>query len=391
MPPFTRRIAFAITALLAIAGAGCAGDPAAADPQLQDSAIGAATTQAASSTTSEAATSTTATTTTTSTTTTTTTTLPPITLGFAGDTSFTHGLSGRDPLGDIEDLLSGPDFMVVNLETTVAEPDVGTPFPKRFIFKSPPESVELLTEAGIDFVQLANNHTLDYGRPALLRTLELLDEGNLPHVGAGTDPEAAYAPVVVDVEGWKIAFVAFSRVPCDWSASGENTRPEVAWTCPAFEREAALSVAGAAATDADLVIVLVHWGIEGDHCPQQYQWDLASQWNELGADFVVGGHPHVLQGVARLGDGWLILSNGNFAFPSARSGSSYTALFEFGVDSDGSSSLTAHPVRIVDGRPRPASDGERSEILDGLSRWSFGLDFTEDGAAVPSETAGACG
>jgi poly-gamma-glutamate synthesis protein (capsule biosynthesis protein) len=328
---------------------------------------------------------------TTTTTTTTTTTLPPITIGFGGDTSFTHGLAERDPLGDVADLLTGPDLMVVNLETTVAEAGLGTAAPKRFVFKSPPETVGLLTGAGIDLVQLANNHTLDYGRPALLRTLELLEEGGLPFVGAGADPEAAYGPELVDVAGWNIAFVAFSRVPCDWAASGENTRPEVAWTCPGFEREAALAVAAAEQSGADLVVVLVHWGIELDHCPQHYQWDLATQWEALGADIIVGGHPHVLQGVTRIGDGWLVMSTGNFAFPSARERSSYSALFEFEIDASGVGSVVAHPIRIVDGRPRPAGEAERQEILDGLSRWSFGLEFDETGLAAPTDEAGACG
>jgi poly-gamma-glutamate synthesis protein (capsule biosynthesis protein) len=312
-----------------------------------------------------------------------------ITLGFAGDTSFTHDLDERDPLGDITAELSAPDLMVVNLETTVAESDVGTRVDKTYTFKSPPRSVDLLVDAGIDAVQLANNHTLDFQRPALLRTLELLDAGDVAYAGAGPDPDAAYAPRFLQVKDWTIGLVAFSRVPCDWSASGENTRPEVAWTCDPFVVDAMASVEAAAAA-SDLVVVMVHWGIERDHCPQSYQRDLAEAWAAIGADLVIGGHPHVLQGVERIGDTWLVNSTGNFAFPSAREASARSAMFEFTVTED-DVSLRAIPLRITGGRPHPATGDDAAAILQDLSRWSFGWDFDDDGVAMVTDAESACG
>jgi poly-gamma-glutamate synthesis protein (capsule biosynthesis protein) len=321
---------------------------------------------------------------------TTTTVAPkrPIVLGFAGDTSFTNGLDARDPFGDVIAELSAPDLMAVNLETTVAEVEVGTRVDKEFTFKSPPHSIELLTAAGIDAVQLANNHTLDFMRPAMLRTLELLDQADLPHAGAGTDPDAAYAPTFLDVGDWRIGVVAFSRVPCDWSASGENTRPEVAWTCDVFVDDAAAAV-GRAAGGADVVVVMVHWGIEGDHCPQPFQRQLAQAWADAGADLVIGGHPHVLQGVERVGDAWLVNSTGNFAFPSARDATARTAIFEFTV-SDDETTLHVIPVRVASGRPAPATGDDAASILSDLGRWSFGYVFDDSGAAIPTDEPSDC-
>lgn len=335
----------------------------------------------------------TTTSTTTTTTTPTTTTLPPkptIVLGFAGDTSFTHNLHAYDPLGDITTELSAPDAMFVNLETTIAEPEVGTQVTKEYTFKSPPESVQLLTDAGIDAAQLANNHILDFQRPALLRTLELLDAGGLPYAGAGTDPETAYAPRYIDVNGWTIGLVALSRVPCSWSAAGENTRPEVAWTCDPFVDDGVAAVAEAT-SNADLVVVMVHWGIERDHCPQPYQRELAEAWVDAGADLVIGGHPHVLQGVDRIGDAWLVNSTGNFAFPSARQATARSALFEFTVSEDEGISLRVLPVSIAAGRPFPATDAAAASILEDLGRWSFGYAFDETGHAIATDEPGSCG
>ena len=237
-------------------------------------------------------------------------------------------------------------------------------------------------------MQLANNHMLDFERPALLRTLELLDEGGVAHAGAGADPEAAYAPRYVDVGDWTIGLVALSRVPCSWSASGENTRPEVAWTCDPFILDGMAAVLEAS-LNSDLVVVMVHWGIERDNCPQPYQRDLASAWAEVGADLIIGGHPHVLQGVEQIGDAWLVHSTGNFAFPSARGPSARSAMFEFTVAED-DISLRAIPVRITSGRPAPASGDDAAAILRDLGRWSFGFTFDEAGNAMPTDEAGGC-
>ena len=209
------------------------------------------------------------TTTSTTTTSTTTTTLPPIVIAFGGDTSFTHGLDRRDPFGEVTELLASPDLMLVNLETTIAERSVGSPLDKEFTFKSPPGAVNLLVDAGIDGVQLANNHIEDFRQPALRRTLELLDEGGVPHAGVGLNADSAYATWLFEVEGWTVGLVAFSRIPCGWARSGVNTRPEVAWTCSAFVEDTVRAVSMASKL-ADVVVVMVHWGIELSHCPERY-------------------------------------------------------------------------------------------------------------------------
>ena len=111
-----------LATVVALALAACASDPNA------EAGTVATTVPTPASVTAAPTTTVPATTTTVPPTTTTTTTLPPkdpVVLGFAGDTSFTHSLHARDPLGDIVAELSAPDARFVNLETTVAESDVG--------------------------------------------------------------------------------------------------------------------------------------------------------------------------------------------------------------------------------------------------------------------------
>ena len=272
---------------------------------------------------------------------------PPIVLGFAGDTSFTNGLAERDPFGDFLELLQNPDFFMVNLETTVAHPSVGrAPVPKKFLFRSPPESLDLLVAAGVDAVGLANNHTLDFGPEALEQTLAELDARSLAHAGAGVDASSAYEPLIVDVGEWTIGLVSLSRVPCDWSASGE----------------------------------------ENEVCPSPFMLELEQRMAELGVDVVINGHPHVLQGVTswpRSGGGQMIAahSSGNFAFPSARGVNTNSAVFLVSVAEEGVS-LRLEPVRVNGGVLSVPSDDQRSAILEQVNSVSHGWEVDDFGVMI---------
>lgn len=378
-------------ACLAFALAACSADIDTSPVPSTENAAGSESTNASTSAVVQqsvapatAAPSTLATTTTTSTT---TTTLPPITVGFAGDTSFTHGLDGRDPLGDVADELSTPDVMVLNLETTVAEADVGSAIEKRFTFKSPPVTGRLLAEAGVDVAALANNHALDYGPAAVVRTIEILGEAGVATAGTGRSRDEAYEALRLDISGWDLAILSFSRVPCDAPEPGESYIDEVAWACPQFDHLTIGAVAAAA--DADFTVVMVHWGIQREVCPAQHQRELAASWIEAGADAIVGSHPHVLQGVEQIDGAWVVHSTGNFAFPSARNASSYSAMFVMTIG-DGETKLEAIPIRIEQGRPVLAI-ASREGIINDLTRRSFGYKFGEDGSAITSVDTGSCG
>ena len=69
---------------------------------------------------------------------------------------------------------------------------------------------------------------------------------------------------------------------------------------------------------ADLVIACCHWGIEGDHYPNDYQQKLAHQVIDWGADLLVGTHPHVLQGMELYNGKMICYSLGNFCFGGNR-------------------------------------------------------------------------
>ncbi|MFU8875738.1 CapA family protein [Micromonospora sp. SL4-19] len=228
---------------------------------------------------------------------------PPVELrlAFAGDVHFT-GRTLRlldDPqtaFGRIASVLRDADLTLVNLETAVT--DRGTPQPKRFQFRSPETAYSALRAAGIDAVSIANNHSLDYGQVGLLDTLDAAADANFPVFGAGRNADAAYAPWLTTVKGVRIAVLGMSQVhelAAQWKAT--ETRPGIAM---AFDEARAVAAVQAARKQADLVIVFMHWGVEGNSCPTGEMKTFAREMAAGGADVVIGTHAHTL-----LADGWL--------------------------------------------------------------------------------------
>lgn len=222
-------------------------------------------------------------------------------LVFAGDVHFTgrtRPLLDEPPtaFGSIARVLRDGDLTLVNLETAVT--DRGTPEPKTYHFRAPASAFAALRGAGVDAVTIANNHALDYGRVGLLDTLDAARAARFPVFGAGRDVTEAYTPWLTTVAGTRIAVVGLSQVHNlaeQWKPTA--TRPGIAM---AFDRERVVGAVAAARRQADLVIVFMHWGIEGNPCPSGEMQALARTLAGAGADIVVGTHAHTL-----LADGWL--------------------------------------------------------------------------------------
>jgi len=241
-----------------------------------------------------------------------------VTLAFAGDVHFENRVDQllADPtttLGPAAAQLAVADLAMVNLETPIT--DRGTPEPKPYLFRARKAAVPALVGAGIDVVTLANNHTLDYGRQGLADTIAAAKQGGLATVGAGANADEAYQPLRVTVRGVRIAILAFSQV--DELAQQWAAQPDRAGIAMAFDTERVQAAMRQARVDSDLVIVLAHWGTEGDSCPNPRQRTFASLLVTAGADVIVGAHAHVLQGAGRFGGAYIAYGLGDFLWYSS--------------------------------------------------------------------------
>ena len=278
-----------------------------------------------------------------------------VTLAFAGDVHFT-GRTARllsDPataFGPVAAVLRAADFTAVNLETSVTSR--GAPQPKTYHFRTVPAAFTALRDAGVDLVTMANNHVLDYGPVGLADTLAAARAARFPYVGIGTDAAAAWAPYVTTVKGMRIAVVGVSQVAelaSSWVAT--DSRPGEA---NAIDLARTLAAVRAARRLAPTVIVFMHWGTEGEACPDPNQLSLARKLAAAGASIIVGAHAHMLQGSGWLGHTFVAYGLGNFLWWE-RSYSTATGVLELTVRPH--AALTARFIpAVVSGTGQPVPD-----------------------------------
>lgn len=245
-----------------------------------------------------------------------------ITLLFAGDVYLSdHVLRAWETAGGISGVLDEgyreeihkADFFMVNQEFPFSSRGSQAP-DKQFTFRLPPERVEIFREMGINGVTLANNHALDFGQDALLDSCTVLDGVGILHTGAGEDLESAGREISVELSGKRIAMIGATRViPVSSWAAGNGHPGMLATYDPAVLLERIRQLK----ENHDYVIVYVHWGIERDEMPQEYQRTLGRQYIDAGADLVIGAHPHVLQGIEYYEGKPVVYSLGNFVFGSS--------------------------------------------------------------------------
>ena len=282
--------------------------------------------------------------------------------GRAGDLIAKEGPEA--PFAGVHEILRRADLAVGNLECALATS--GEAADKQFTFRGAPEAARALAAAGFDLVTLANNHSVDFGPRALLETMESLRRQNIRSVGAGADIAEARRSACFSFEPGpvKVAILAFSNMlPTSFYATAE--RPG---TNPARLGAIAQEVAAARA-EADIVIVLFHWGTELSPKPSPSQRLLAKAAVDAGADLVVGHHPHVLQGLERRGSALIAYSLGNFLFPS-RERTRQTVILSYRPRRDGSARVQLIPCLIEGYRPRVAPERARRSILSAVAKLS---------------------
>jgi poly-gamma-glutamate capsule biosynthesis protein CapA/YwtB (metallophosphatase superfamily) len=183
--------------------------------------------------------------------------------------------------------LSGADLTIANLETTLA----GKPFSGYPAFSSPDELVTGMLNAGIDIVGTANNHCCDRGRTGIERTVSILDSLGMMHMGSYKNAETYRRsnPMIVNTRGFRLAFVNYTY------GTNNNPVPENN-VVSLIEKDRLLADMKAAHDSAvDMTIVFIHWGIEYQRAPNDFQKDIAATLFANGADIIIGSHPHVIQ------------------------------------------------------------------------------------------------
>lgn len=307
-------------------------------------------------------------------------------INFAGDTIFSGKVAdkmnqnGIDyPFKYVKDLFQKDDLTILNLETPVTTRGIGAKN-KQFVFKAHPDAIKAMKDAGVDAVNVANNHTLDQGEQGLLDTLDHLKANNIPFAGAGRNSDEAYAPVYIERKGMKIALFGFTRVLPELGWNARAGRPGLAGV---YNEDVNLAVKSIqdARKKANLIIVVAHWGKERVTVPDNNQTTLAHSFIEAGADLVIGGHPHVLQGVEQYKGKWIAYSTGNFIFTKAtnRPKTWDTAVFQARCTTKGNCDLRMIPYFTEIGQPVPKNAADGAKLIKEIDSLSPGVNIDANG------------
>lgn len=227
-------------------------------------------------------------------------------LVFLGDFCVTDG--EMPTLGTtLRELIGSADLVSINLEAPITKPGYNV-LPKVGPAIGQPESVLASLKAwGVNFFVLANNHIMDYGSEGLRNTLNVADE--VPILGAGMSFESAYQAHYVTLKGTRIALLAFSEGQFGaLLEKSSSVQAGYAW----IDHPAARASIVEAKSRADIVIVQAHAGLEMVSLPLPEWRERYREFIDLGADLVIGHHPHVIQGSESYKGKVIHYSLGNF-------------------------------------------------------------------------------
>ncbi|MGI6070792.1 MAG: CapA family protein [Blautia sp.] len=248
-------------------------------------------------------------------------------------------------------IFSADDLTIVNMEGTLTDSEERED--KQFAFKADASYADILKDGSVEAANLANNHSHDYGDQSYEDTKAALDAAGITHFGY---EETA----MMDIKGIKVGLVGIYELKDH------------------LEREQQLrdNIAKVKEDGAQLVIVTFHWGNEKETVPDSNQTQLGHVAIDAGADLVVGHHPHVLQGIEKYKDRFIVYSLGNFCF----GGNAYpsdldTMIYQqtFTISSDGVAKDDA--IRLIpcaisgaydynDYQPALCEGEEKQRILD---------------------------
>lgn len=213
------------------------------------------------------------------------------------------------PFLKIKDFLNSADLVFGNLEGPIS--DRGANQGSIYSFRADPKAVVGLRLAGFKVLSLANNHIFDWGAPALLQTIELLDQNDIFSAGVGGDYDSANRILVLQEKEIKFGFFAMTNLYPDSLAA---TKDSPGISNPDFGVLANVIKAAKAEDLIDFMVVSLHWGNEYEKEPEPWQVEQAHELADAGADLVIGHHPHVVQSFERYGDSLIFYSLGNFVF-----------------------------------------------------------------------------
>ncbi|HHV96404.1 MAG TPA: CapA family protein [Clostridiaceae bacterium] len=221
------------------------------------------------------------------------------------------------PFRQVVDVLRQGDIVFANLEGPITESTKSLDPNGKIVLKHPEKATEGIKYAGINVLNLANNHIMDYYEKGLLDTIEILQKHGITYAGAGKNIEEARKPAIIEKKGKKIAVLSYTdkaeltfKGDPMLSFAAEEDKSGVAPRKYELIKEDIEAIR----EEVDILIVSLHWGVEDSFNVTEEQREFAHQLIDDGADIILGHHPHRFQGVEIYNGKPIVYSLGNFIF-----------------------------------------------------------------------------
>ena len=206
------------------------------------------------------------------------------------------------PFRNLREIFLEDDMTLLNLECVLQADNQGHDYGKQHTFRGDPAYAEMLPRAGVEQVNVANNHFIDYRATGQASTLAALEAAEVAYSGFGH-------LYIWEAEGVRIGFGGCREAV--WKESPQTVRKDIR----------ALQEA-----ECDVIIYSCHWGKEYSPTHNRTQERMADYAIDCGADILIGAHPHVVQGIEKRNGGLVLWSLGNLVFGGTHEMTTFDAM-----------------------------------------------------------------
>lgn len=305
-----------------------------------------------------------------------------VSIAVTGDVMFARNMAGvlsldSSPFSGVSNVTSNVDLLLINFENaaTYSENAVKGDVP----LKCSPEYVPLAKANNNTVAALANNHAFDYGISGMQDTVKYLKDAKITPVGAGNSEDEAHQAVVQDVNGRKITILNYMDAD-NFAEYSYDVIPYANGSHPGYSAydydDASKQISEN--NDSDLIVAYLHFGNEYSTSPNEHQVKIAHELIDLGADVVIGAHPHVPQGIEMYNGKPIFYSLGNFIFDQSNPETHVAYFVEIDLVGD-EGQCSVYPVYISNYLPQFMDSQSGSSLLSSLSPQSTELQITDDG------------
>lgn len=200
-----------------------------------------------------------------------------------------------------------------------------------------PDEAKVLAEVGFNYLNIANNHSLQHGQAAFNETVELLNKNKINTLGLAQNGKSEV--LSFNLNGVNVVLIAYSLCK-------EKYHPGKIPYSHADQKTILKHVEEVRKQNKGTIVISLHWGNEYLNYPSKNQIEFAHNLVDSGAGLVLGHHPHVLQGIERYKQSIIVYSLGNFIFDKWQRSPRETIIFSCEITTNGISNYSFDTMLI---------------------------------------------